>query len=180
MQGRTEPHRVHKLISIYVHCDLDLWPPKSKGVYPLTMANMSAKFDKERNNGLVSIMFTSLIPYVHCDLGLWPKINRVHPRTMVNMSAKIYKENLSRWWGVDRENPRDEPPSLDRAFARSRQEIHPEGFPYPHLINVIDYLSCLYHTAISCFRCSKHLTYLPRRVKTLWRHHSLCSYAFAD
>ena len=26
------------------------------------------------------------------------------------------KENLSRWWGEDRENPRDEPLSLDQAF----------------------------------------------------------------
>ena len=39
------------------------------------------------------------------------------------------KENLSRWWGEDRENPRDEPLSLDRALARSRREVHPEGFP---------------------------------------------------
>ena len=44
---------VHKLISIYVHCDLDLWPLTSKinRVHPLTMVNMSAKFDKEINNG---------------------------------------------------------------------------------------------------------------------------------
>ena len=33
---------------------------------------------------------------------------------------------------------------LDRALARSRREVHPEGFPYPHLINVINYLSCLF------------------------------------
>ena len=39
------------------------------------------------------------------------------------------KENLSRWWGEDRENPRDEPLSLDRALARSRREVHLEGFP---------------------------------------------------
>ena len=39
------------------------------------------------------------------------------------------KDNLSRWWGEDRENPRDEPLSLDRALARSRREVHPEGFP---------------------------------------------------
>ena len=36
------------------------------------MANMSAKFDKEAHNGLVSIAFTSLFPYVNCDLDLWP------------------------------------------------------------------------------------------------------------
>ena len=39
------------------------------------------------------------------------------------------KENLSRWWGEDRENPRGEPLSLDRALERSRREVHPEGFP---------------------------------------------------
>ena len=32
-------------------------------------------------------------------------------------------------WGEDRENPRDEPCSLDLALARSRREVHPEGFP---------------------------------------------------
>ena len=51
---------VHKVISIYVHCDLDLWPLTSKinRVYPLIMVNMSAKFDKETWNGVVSIVFT--------------------------------------------------------------------------------------------------------------------------
>ena len=46
-------YRVHKLISIYVHCDLDLWPLTSKinRVHPLTMVNTSAKFDKEIHNG---------------------------------------------------------------------------------------------------------------------------------
>ena len=40
------------------------------------------------------------------------------------------KENLSRWWGKDMENPRDEPFSLDHlALARSRREVHLEGFP---------------------------------------------------
>ena len=33
-------------------------------VHPLTMANMSAKFDKEIHNGLVSTVFTSLFPYM--------------------------------------------------------------------------------------------------------------------
>ena len=28
------------------------------------MANMPAKFDKEANNGLVSIVFTNLFPYM--------------------------------------------------------------------------------------------------------------------
>ena len=46
-------YRVHKLISIYVHCDLDLWPLTSKinRVHPLIIVNMSAKFDKEICNG---------------------------------------------------------------------------------------------------------------------------------
>ena len=39
------------------------------------------------------------------------------------------KENLSHWWGEDRENPRGEPLSLDRALVRSRLEVHPEDFP---------------------------------------------------
>ena len=97
---RFSLYRVHMLISIYVHCDLDLWPLTSKinRVHPLIMVNMSAKFDQEICNGLVSIMFTCLSPYnnyVHCDIDLWlltPKINRVHPLVMVKMSAKFDKE----------------------------------------------------------------------------------------
>ena len=51
---------VHKLISIDVHCDLDLWPLTSKinRVHPLIMVNMSSKFDKEICNGVDSIAFT--------------------------------------------------------------------------------------------------------------------------
>ena len=40
------------------------------------MVNMSAKFDKEIHNSLVSIMFTSLFPYmsiVTLTFDLWPK-----------------------------------------------------------------------------------------------------------
>ena len=33
-------------------------------VHPLIMCNMSAKFDKQIQNGLVSIVFTSLFPYM--------------------------------------------------------------------------------------------------------------------
>ena len=51
----------------------DLWPPKSIGVHPLTMANMCAKFDQEAHNGLVLYRVHKLISiYVHCDLDLWP------------------------------------------------------------------------------------------------------------
>ena len=44
---------VHKLISIDVHCDLDLWPLTSKfnRVHPLITDNMFAKSDKEIHNG---------------------------------------------------------------------------------------------------------------------------------
>ena len=52
---------------------------------------MSAKYDKEIHNGLISIMFTSLFPYMSI-VTLTFKINRVHPLTMVNMSAKFDKE----------------------------------------------------------------------------------------
>ena len=39
------------------------------------------------------------------------------------------KENPSRWWSEDRENPTDEPLSLERALSRTRWKVHPEGFP---------------------------------------------------
>ena len=56
-----------------VTSNFDLWPPKSIELQcnPLTMANMSAKFDEEAQNGLVSIMFTSLLQYI-CLLWPWP------------------------------------------------------------------------------------------------------------
>ena len=74
---RYSRYRVHNIISIYVHCDLDLWPLTSKinRVHPLTMVNMSAKFDKEIHNGLVSIVFTSSFQYmsiVTLTFDLWP------------------------------------------------------------------------------------------------------------
>ena len=56
------------------------------------MANMSAKFDEEAYNGLVSVVYTSLLQYVYCDLDLWlltSKFNRVHPLTLPSMSAKV-------------------------------------------------------------------------------------------
>ena len=51
---RFSLYRFHKLISIYVNCDLNLWPLTSKinMVHSLTMANMSGKFDEEAHNGL--------------------------------------------------------------------------------------------------------------------------------
>ena len=73
------------------------------------MANMSAKFDEETQNSLVSIVYKLISLYVYCDLAkhptlfydahsdihLWQvasKINRVHSLTMVNMSAKFDEE----------------------------------------------------------------------------------------
>ena len=52
------------------------------------MVNMSAKFDEEARNGLVTYLVTSLLPYMSI-VTLTSKINRVHLLTMVNMSAKF-------------------------------------------------------------------------------------------
>ena len=59
---RFSLYGVHKLISIDVQCDLDLWPLTSKinRVHPLITVNMSCKFDKEICNGLVFMVFTSV------------------------------------------------------------------------------------------------------------------------
>ena len=57
------------------HRDFHLWTVTSKSI-GFTMVNMSAKFDKEIHNGLVSIMFTSLFPYmsiVTLTFDLWPQ-----------------------------------------------------------------------------------------------------------
>ena len=55
------------------------------------MVNMSAKFDEEAHNGLVSHLVTSLLPYMSI-VTLTSKINRVHLLTMVNISAKFDKD----------------------------------------------------------------------------------------
>ena len=77
---------VHNAISMYVQSDLDLWSLTSKidRVHPLTMVNMSAKFDNDAHNCLVSIVFKGYFHKlcVNCDLSLWhltSRINRVHP-----------------------------------------------------------------------------------------------------
>ena len=60
--------------SIYVHCDLDLWPVTSKNnkVYSLTVVNVSSIrwrstrwFSLYRVHKLISI-------HINCDLNLWP------------------------------------------------------------------------------------------------------------
>ena len=58
-------------------CPLWSWPLTSKiiRVNPLTIVNISAKFDDEIHNGLVSIVFTSLFPYmsiVTLTFDIWP------------------------------------------------------------------------------------------------------------
>ena len=64
------------------HHDLRLWPVTSKidRVHPLAMVNMSAKFDEEAHNVLVSIVLTSLFLYMSVmtfNLDLWhPKLIR--------------------------------------------------------------------------------------------------------
>ena len=90
--------KVSRTLSIYVNCDLDLWPVTSKinRVHPLIIVNMSAKFDEKAHNGSVFYRVHKLISiYVNSDLDLWPltsKINRVHSLVIVNMSAKFDEE----------------------------------------------------------------------------------------
>ena len=58
----------HPTFNNDANCDLHLWPVTSNinRVYPLPMVNMSATFDEEAHNVLVSIMFTSLwCPSLH-------------------------------------------------------------------------------------------------------------------
>ena len=50
-------YHVHKLIFLYVPCDLDLFTSEINRVQPLNIVNMSAKFDEEaHDDGLVSIV----------------------------------------------------------------------------------------------------------------------------
>ena len=63
MSAKFDEDCAHKLISIYVRCDLELWPPKSIR-FILSLWLTSAKFNEEAYNGLVSIIFTSLFPYM--------------------------------------------------------------------------------------------------------------------
>ena len=73
-QSIASPRTLH--LSMMPNPDLQLWPVTSKinRVHPLTMADMSAKFDEEAHNCLVFIVFTSLFPYMSIvrDLDLWP------------------------------------------------------------------------------------------------------------
>ena len=56
------------------------------------MANMSAEFDEESHDGLVSIVFTSLFPYISIvtlTFDLWPLKSIGFILTMANMFAKF-------------------------------------------------------------------------------------------
>ena len=68
-KGLNSLYCVHKLISIYVNCDLDLWPLTSKinRVHPLVIVNMSAKFDEDVHNSLVAMAFTKIRPDARTD-----------------------------------------------------------------------------------------------------------------
>ena len=81
---RFSLYGVHKLISIDVQCDLDLWPLTSKinRVHPLITVNMSCKFDKEICNGLVSMVFTSVTIKK-----VWLSDRQTHARTHTQTDA---------------------------------------------------------------------------------------------
>ena len=71
------------------HHDLHLWTVTSKSI-GITLVNMSAKFDKEIHNSLVSIMFTSLFPYmsiVTLTFDLWPQKQQGPSLIMINIFA---------------------------------------------------------------------------------------------
>ena len=97
------------------HRDLHLWTVTSK-LIGFTIVNMSAKFDKEIHNGLVSCSHA----YFHiCPLWPWPltfKINRVHPLTMPNMSAKP--------WPLTFKINRVHPLTMPNMSAKFDQEAH--------------------------------------------------------
>ena len=106
---------------------------------------------------------------------------------LIDVEKRLNKDNILRWWGEDRENPRGEHLSLDLALTRSRRVVHPEGFPtltsWTWLIIYLAYFLSKTHFN-QMFWSKKHLTYLPRRQKppdvTEWRHHNLCTYAFKN
>ena len=59
------------------HREIHLWPVTSKinRFHPFTMVNLSAKFDEETQNGIVSILFISFFLYMSIatlNLDLWP------------------------------------------------------------------------------------------------------------
>ena len=82
-------YRVHKLISIYVNCDLDLCPLTSKihRVHPRIIVNMSAKFAEEAHNGLVSIMF------IRSTHGWTHMRNQSSVTTRINSPQRVAQDN---------------------------------------------------------------------------------------
>ena len=90
---RFSLYGVHKLISIYVHYDLDLWPSKSIGFILSPWLTCLPSLIKKSTT--VKSLLCSQAYFHRCPLWPWPltsKINRVHPLITVNMFAKSDKE----------------------------------------------------------------------------------------
>ena len=90
---RFSLYGVHKLISIYVHYDLDLWPSKSIGFILSPWLICLPSLIKKSTT--VKSLLCSQAYFHRCPLWPWPltsKINRVHPLITVNMFAKSDKE----------------------------------------------------------------------------------------
>ena len=92
---RLSLYPVYKLISIYIRCDLDLWPPKS--IVFIVSPWLTSLTSLMKKHTLVKSILCSKYYSIHVkiDLDLWPvtsKINRNNPLTMANMFAKF-------WWG---------------------------------------------------------------------------------
>ena len=127
--------------------------------------------------------------YVH------PSIKQRSKTCKISRSS-LYVELVKFWtkriYHVDEvrigKTPRGEPLSLDRALARSRQEVYPEGFPIltssTWLIIYLAYLLPISHCNQMFFVLRSIFPYLPHREKpldvTLWRHHNLWTYAFKN
>ena len=94
---RCSLYRVHKLISIYVHCDLDLRPPKSTGFILSPWLTCVPSLIKKHTT--VKSLSCSQAYFDICPLWPWPltsEINRILPLIMVNMSAKFDKQEAQR------------------------------------------------------------------------------------
>ena len=72
--AHNSPYRVHKVtITIYVQRDLWPWTSKINVLHPLVIVNMSATFDEEVHNSLVSVKFTrsKLDGWNHSIVTIW-------------------------------------------------------------------------------------------------------------
>ena len=133
---RLSLYCVHKLISIDVHCYLDIWPltPKIKTVHPLITVNMFAKSDKENPQRLSLYGVHKLISIdVQCDLDLWPltsKINRVHPLITVIMFLQVWQRNMQRFslYGVQKRDYQ-ESVTIGQTDARTHRQTPDKVIP---------------------------------------------------